>query len=160
MDPDLQLNMDYGTETLVPSEAVLHWRMRQVVFVVKGNGYCEPRNHSDMARNYRNRRALRNREAGMADCIRSVRQNVPQPRAAFFRDYRSDQRTGRTISGGSSIASGSTVHAFGLLFFDGGQWKMVASRIGSNWSTGACGQLLMGKLLHDRQRFFHMSIRR
>ena len=53
MDPDLQLNMDYGTETLVPSEAVLHWRMRQVVFVAKGNGYYEPRNHSDIARNYK-----------------------------------------------------------------------------------------------------------
>ncbi len=42
------------------------------------------------------------------------------------------QQTGTTISGGSSIASGSTMHAFGLLFFDGGQWKMVASRMGSN----------------------------
>lgn len=36
------------------------------------------------------------------------------------------------MAGGSSIASGSTVHAFGLLFFDGGKWKMVASRLGSN----------------------------
>jgi hypothetical protein len=36
------------------------------------------------------------------------------------------------MSNGSSIASGSTVHAFGLLFFDGGKWKMVASRLGSN----------------------------
>ena len=42
------------------------------------------------------------------------------------------QQTGTTISSGSSIPSGSTMHAFGLLFFDGGQWKMVASRIGSN----------------------------
>ena len=42
------------------------------------------------------------------------------------------QQTGTTIAGGSSIASGSTMHAFGLLFFDGGQWKMVASRMGSN----------------------------
>lgn len=36
------------------------------------------------------------------------------------------------MSNGSSIASGSTVHAFGLMFFDNGQWKMVASRLGSN----------------------------
>jgi hypothetical protein len=36
------------------------------------------------------------------------------------------------MANGSSIASGSTVHAFGLLFFDGGKWKMVASRLGSN----------------------------
>ena len=42
------------------------------------------------------------------------------------------QQAGTTIAGGSSIASGSTMHAFGLLFFDGGQWKMVASRMGSN----------------------------
>lgn len=32
----------------------------------------------------------------------------------------------------SSIPSGSTVHVFGLLFNDGGKWKMVAARIGSN----------------------------
>ncbi len=36
------------------------------------------------------------------------------------------------MANGSSIASGSTVHAFGLMFFDGGKWKMVASRLGSN----------------------------
>ena len=36
------------------------------------------------------------------------------------------------IVNGSSIASGSTVHAFGLLFMDAGQWKMVASRLGQN----------------------------
>lgn len=41
------------------------------------------------------------------------------------------QQTGTTIAGASPIASGSTVHAFGLLFFDGGKWKMVASRIGA-----------------------------
>ena len=35
------------------------------------------------------------------------------------------------IAGSPAIASGSSVHAFGLLFFDSGQWKMVASRIGS-----------------------------
>lgn len=37
-----------------------------------------------------------------------------------------------TVSGTTPIASGSTVHAFGLLFYDNGQWKMVASRIASN----------------------------
>ncbi len=42
------------------------------------------------------------------------------------------QQTGTTVAGGSSIASGSTVHAFGLLFYDGGQWKMVASRVSAN----------------------------
>ena len=42
------------------------------------------------------------------------------------------QQTGTTVAGTSPIASGSTVHVFGLLFFDGGKWKMVASRMGSN----------------------------
>jgi hypothetical protein len=42
------------------------------------------------------------------------------------------QQPKTVISTGSSIASGSTVHAFGLMFFDNGQWKMVASRLGSN----------------------------
>ncbi len=32
---------------------------------------------------------------------------------------------------GSPIAGGSTVHVFGLLFMDSGQWKMVAARIGA-----------------------------
>jgi hypothetical protein len=41
------------------------------------------------------------------------------------------QQTGTTVAGTSPIASGSTVHAFGLLFFDGGTWKMVASRMGA-----------------------------
>lgn len=41
------------------------------------------------------------------------------------------QQTGTTVAGTSPIASGSTVHAFGLLFFDGGKWKMVASRMGA-----------------------------
>jgi hypothetical protein len=41
------------------------------------------------------------------------------------------QQTGTTVAGTSPIASGSTVHAFGLLFFDSGKWKMVASRIGA-----------------------------
>ena len=42
------------------------------------------------------------------------------------------QQPKTAIANGSSIASGSTVHAFGLMFFDNGQWKMVASRLGSN----------------------------
>lgn len=42
------------------------------------------------------------------------------------------QRPTTVISGASPIASGSTIHTFGLLFQDAGQWKMVASRIGSN----------------------------
>jgi hypothetical protein len=41
------------------------------------------------------------------------------------------QQPKTTVVGLSSIASGTSVHAFGLLFFDGGQWKMVASRIGA-----------------------------
>ena len=41
------------------------------------------------------------------------------------------QQTATTVAGTSPIASGSTVHAFGLLFFDGGKWKMVASRMGA-----------------------------
>ena len=35
------------------------------------------------------------------------------------------------MANGTSIAGGSTVHAFGLMLFDGGKWKMVASRLGS-----------------------------
>ena len=42
------------------------------------------------------------------------------------------QQPQTTLVGSSPIASGSSMHAFGLLFFDGGQWKMVASRIGAN----------------------------
>ena len=42
------------------------------------------------------------------------------------------QQPKTVMTSGSTIASGSTVHAFGLLFFDGGQWKMVASRLGAN----------------------------
>lgn len=41
------------------------------------------------------------------------------------------QQSGTAVAGTSPIASSSTVHAFGLLFFDGGKWKMVASRIGA-----------------------------
>lgn len=36
------------------------------------------------------------------------------------------------VVGTSPIASGSSMRAFGLLFFDAGQWKMVASRMGAN----------------------------
>jgi hypothetical protein len=42
------------------------------------------------------------------------------------------QQSGTTVSGSGTIAGSSSVHCFGLLFFDGGQWKMVASRIGAN----------------------------
>jgi len=42
------------------------------------------------------------------------------------------QQPKTAIANGSSIASGSTVHAFGLMFLDNGQWKMVASRLSSN----------------------------
>lgn len=52
------------------------------------------------------------------------------------------QQTKTTISGASPIANGSTVHAFGLLFFDAGQWKMVASRIGSNQAVLAADDKL------------------
>lgn len=38
------------------------------------------------------------------------------------------QQTG-TLVGGSPIQSGASAHIFGLLFYDGGQWKMVAARI-------------------------------
>lgn len=43
MYADVQLNIDYGTQTLVPSEAVLNSGTRQVVFVARGDGYFEPR---------------------------------------------------------------------------------------------------------------------
>ena len=42
------------------------------------------------------------------------------------------QQAETTVGGTSPIVSGATVHAFGLLFYDAGQWKMVTSRIGSN----------------------------
>lgn len=42
------------------------------------------------------------------------------------------QQPQTTVVGSTPIASGSSVHAYGLLFFDGGQWKMVASRMGAN----------------------------
>jgi RND family efflux transporter MFP subunit len=43
MYADVQLNVDYGAQTLVPSEAVLNSGTRQVVFIAKPNGYFEPR---------------------------------------------------------------------------------------------------------------------
>lgn len=42
------------------------------------------------------------------------------------------QQASTIMEGGSTIASGTAMHAFGLLFFDGGQWKMVAMRMGAN----------------------------
>ncbi len=36
------------------------------------------------------------------------------------------------VSGATAIAAGSSVHAYGLLFFDSGQWKMVASAMGAD----------------------------
>lgn len=42
------------------------------------------------------------------------------------------QQTDTVIAGSAPIAGGSSMHVFGLLFFDGGQWKMVASRMGAN----------------------------
>jgi hypothetical protein len=42
------------------------------------------------------------------------------------------QQPQTTVVGTSPIAGGSSVHTFGLLFFDGGQWKMVAARIGAS----------------------------
>jgi Domain of unknown function (DUF5666) len=42
------------------------------------------------------------------------------------------QQPQTTVAGTSPIASGSSMHAFGLLFFDAGQWKMVAARMGVN----------------------------
>jgi multidrug efflux pump subunit AcrA (membrane-fusion protein) len=43
MFADVELNVDYGTNLLVPAEAVLDSGSRQTVFVVKGDGYFEPR---------------------------------------------------------------------------------------------------------------------
>ncbi len=42
------------------------------------------------------------------------------------------QQGSTTMEGGSTIATGTAMHAFGLLFYDGGQWKMVAMRMGAN----------------------------
>lgn len=43
MYADAQLNIDYGVQIVVPSEAVLNSGTRQVVFIAKSNGYFEPR---------------------------------------------------------------------------------------------------------------------
>ncbi|MDE3187535.1 MAG: hypothetical protein KGM96_08445 [Acidobacteriota bacterium] len=42
------------------------------------------------------------------------------------------QQPQTVVVSGSSITSGSTLHVFGLLFQDAGQWKMVAARMGTN----------------------------
>jgi hypothetical protein len=39
------------------------------------------------------------------------------------------QQSGTILAGTLPISSGARVHVYGLLFFDVGQWKMVASRI-------------------------------
>lgn len=44
MYADVQLDVNYGTQTLVPSEAVLNSGTQQVVFIAKPNGFFEPRN--------------------------------------------------------------------------------------------------------------------
>jgi membrane fusion protein, copper/silver efflux system len=43
MYANVKLKIDYGVQTLVPSESVLNSGNRQVVFVVKPDGYFEPR---------------------------------------------------------------------------------------------------------------------
>ncbi len=43
MYADVQLNINYGRQLVVPSEAVLNAGTRQVVFVAKPGGYFEPR---------------------------------------------------------------------------------------------------------------------
>jgi Cu(I)/Ag(I) efflux system membrane fusion protein/cobalt-zinc-cadmium efflux system membrane fusion protein len=43
MFADVELNVDYGTNVLVPAEAVLDSGSRQTVFLATGNGYFEPR---------------------------------------------------------------------------------------------------------------------
>ena len=43
MYANVQLKVDYGTQTLVPSQAVLNSGLKQVVFVAKPDGYFEPR---------------------------------------------------------------------------------------------------------------------
>lgn len=43
MYADVELKIDYGTQTLLPSEAILNSGAKQVVFVTKPNGYFEPR---------------------------------------------------------------------------------------------------------------------
>lgn len=43
MFADVQLKISYGTQTVVPQEAVLDSGSEQIVFVAMGNGYFEPR---------------------------------------------------------------------------------------------------------------------
>lgn len=43
MYADVKLQINYGTQTLVPSEAILNSGTRQVVFISKPGGYFEPR---------------------------------------------------------------------------------------------------------------------
>ena len=43
MYANVKLNVNYGLQTLIPSEAVLNSGTRQVVFVAKPHGYFEPR---------------------------------------------------------------------------------------------------------------------
>lgn len=42
------------------------------------------------------------------------------------------QQAGTTLSGLTSVANGATIQVRGLLFFDGGTWKLVASRIAAS----------------------------
>jgi len=43
MFADVELNVNYGTNVLIPAEAVLDSGTRRTVFVAKGDGYFEPR---------------------------------------------------------------------------------------------------------------------
>ena len=43
MFADVELKINYGTQTLIPSEAVLDSGLRQIVFVAKPGGFFEPR---------------------------------------------------------------------------------------------------------------------
>ncbi|MFQ5663971.1 MAG: efflux RND transporter periplasmic adaptor subunit, partial [Terriglobia bacterium] len=43
MFADVEIKIDYGVKTLVPTEAVLDSGMRQIVFVAKPGGFFEPR---------------------------------------------------------------------------------------------------------------------
>ena len=43
MFADVELKINYGTQTLIPSEAVLDSGLRQIVFIAKPDGFFEPR---------------------------------------------------------------------------------------------------------------------
>ena len=43
MFADVELKINYGTQTLIPSEAVLDSGLRQIVFIAKPGGFFEPR---------------------------------------------------------------------------------------------------------------------